>query len=75
MAKEFAKSALLTVMVYGGPSSFMMTASPVPGTWPVDQSVATLQSPLMGLFQLIVAMSSLPSRSKRFSAFEADPWN
>jgi hypothetical protein len=66
--KEFAKSALLTETVYGGPRSDMKTVSAWVGTAPVDQSVATLQSPLTGSFQSILAMSSLPSRSQRFSA-------
>ena len=71
--KESAKSALLTVTVYGGPRSDMKTVSTWVGTAPVDQSVATLQSPLTGSFQSIVAISSLPSRAKRFSALEAEP--
>ena len=50
----------------------MRTSSAEVGTAPVDQSAATFQSPLTGVFQLIAAMSSLPFCSKRFSALEAD---
>jgi hypothetical protein len=37
----------------------MVTASPEPGTVFVDQSAATLQSPLTAFFQLMAVMLSL----------------
>jgi hypothetical protein len=57
--KEFAKSALLTVTMYG-PAADMVTVSAKLGIVPVDQFVATLQSPLVGFFQLIALIFSLP---------------
>ena len=57
--KEFARSALLTVTMYG-PAADMVTASAKLGIVPVDQFVAMLQSPLVGFFQLMAVMFSLP---------------
>jgi hypothetical protein len=43
-----------------GPAADMVTASAKLGIVPVDQFVATLQSPLVGFFQLIALIFSLP---------------